>query len=112
MGKHTATEDDAELVDVARTVDRTIVSWLTPDRRKALYALAAAVLAVMVALGVIEQDAATKWLDVVSQLGGVLVLLVATLHTGGTYVAPVEPPVTEAPADEVPGAEEASAGDA
>lgn len=107
MGKHIATEDDVELVDVARTVDRTLVSWLTPDRRKALYALAAAVLAIMVAVGAIDQDTASRWLDVAAQVGGVLVLAVAVIHTGGTYTAPVEPPVTEVPSDEVPGAEEA-----
>ena len=97
MGKHTA----AAGTEVAVTTDRTIYSWLTPQRRKWVYGVVAAALAVAGAYGLLDDNLVALW-DILAAA----ILRVATQHTGGTYVAPVEPPVTEVPADEVPGTEE------
>lgn len=87
---------------VAVTEDRTIVSWLTPDRRRWLYGVACAALTLAGAYGLLDEQMTALW-----NILAAAVLGVAVGHTGGTYTAPVEPPVTEVPADEVPGVEEA-----
>ncbi|CED90633.1 phage holin [Actinomyces succiniciruminis] len=78
MGKH-----------VALTTDRTIIDWLTPERRRAIYSAAAAILAALAALGVITGEQATAWGQVAEQLLAAAALVVAALHTGGIYEAPV-----------------------
>ncbi|WP_136314417.1 phage holin [Actinomyces procaprae] len=74
---------------VALTTDRTIVSWLTPERRRALYGAAAAILAALAALGVITGEQASAWGQVAEQVLAVVALVVAAVHTGGVYEAPI-----------------------
>ena len=69
---------------VALTEDRTIVSWLTPERRRWLYAVVAAALALAGAYGLIDDQLTSLW-----EVLGAAVLGVATAHTGGVYEAPV-----------------------
>lgn len=78
MGKHVAT-----------TTDRTIVSWLTPERRRALYGAVAAILGALAAVGVITGEQSDAWAQVAEQALAVIALVLAALHTGGTYTAPV-----------------------
>ncbi|QHO91019.1 hypothetical protein CWT12_06400 [Actinomyces sp. 432] len=76
MGKH-----------VALTTDRTILSWLTPERRRAIYSAVAAVLAALAAVGVITGEQATAWGQVAEQALAVAALVLAAVHTGGVYEA-------------------------
>lgn len=69
-----------------------IVSWLTPERRRALYGVVAAVLSLGTAIGWVTQEQATTWQQVVEQLLGVVALLLAVAHTGGSYTGPVTLP--------------------
>lgn len=78
MGKH-----------VALTTDRTVIAWLTPERRKALYGAVAAILAALAAVGVITGEQATAWGQVAEQLLAVAALILAAVHTGGVYEAPI-----------------------
>ena len=70
------------------TTDRTKWAALTPERRKALYGLVAAVGMVGVAYGGWTAESWEQWSTVAQQILSVIGLLVATVHTGGTYVAP------------------------
>lgn len=77
MGKH------------ALTTDRIIVAWLTPERRRAVYSAVAAILAVLAALGVITGEQSEAWAQVAEQLLAVAALVLAAVHTGGIYEAPI-----------------------
>lgn len=70
------------------TTDRTKWYLLTPERRKALYALFAALGAVGVAYGFVTAETWEQWSQVIQQVLSVIGLLVATVHTGGVYTAP------------------------
>lgn len=70
------------------TVDRTRWTVLTPERRKALYGLVAAIGMVGVAYGGWTAENWEQWSTVAQQTLSVIGLLVATVHTGGTYLAP------------------------
>ena len=70
------------------TVDRTKWYLLTPERRKALYALFAALGAIGVAYGGWTAESWEQWSTVAQQVLSVIGLLVATVHTGGVYTAP------------------------
>lgn len=70
------------------TTDRTHWPLLTPERRKAIYGVVAALLAVGVAYGFVAPEQSAQWLDVADKVLGLAALLLAAVHTGGTYVAP------------------------
>lgn len=70
------------------TTDRTKWTVLTPERRKALYGLVAAIGMVGVAYGGWTAENWEQWSTVAQQVFSVIGLLVATVHTGGTYLAP------------------------
>lgn len=74
---------------LALTTDRTTLDGLfTPERRKAFYGLASALLAVGLATNLFTPDDVSRVADAVTSLVGVLTGVVAFLHTGGTYKAP------------------------
>lgn len=75
--------------NVVLTTDRTKWVVLTPERRKALYGLFAAIGMVGVAYGGWTAESWGQWSAVVQQVLSVIGLLVATVHTGGAYLAPV-----------------------
>lgn len=79
---------------VALTEDRTIWAWLTPERRRALYTAVAAILGALAALGVITGEQSTAWAQVAEQSLAVVALVLAAVHTGGTYQEPVQTPDT------------------
>ncbi len=70
------------------TTDRTKWAVLTPERRKAIYSVVAAVLAIGAAWGFVGPEQSSAWLDVADKVLGLVGLLLAASHTGGTYVAP------------------------
>ena len=70
------------------TTDRTKWTVLTPERRKALYGLVAAIGTVGVAYGGWTAENWEQWSTVAQQVLSVIGLLVATVHTGGAYLAP------------------------
>lgn len=70
------------------TTDRTKWMLLTPERRKALYGLVAAIGMVGVAYGGWTAENWEQWSTVAQQVLSVIGLIVATVHTGGTYLAP------------------------
>ena len=70
------------------TTDRTKWTALTPERRKALYGVFAAIGMVGVADGGWTAENWEQWSTVAQQVLSVIGLLVATVHTGGTYLAP------------------------
>lgn len=70
------------------TTDRTKWLVLTPERRKALYALFAAIGMVGVAYGGWTAENWEQWSQVIQQVLSVVGLLIATVHTGGVYKAP------------------------
>lgn len=70
------------------TTDRTRWAVLTPERRKAFYGVVAALLAVGVAWGFVSPEQSAQWLDVADKVLGLVALLLAASHTGGTYAAP------------------------
>lgn len=72
----------------ALTTDRTKWAPFTPERRKAVYGVVAALMALGTTYGLIAPDSASQWLEVANQGLGVIALLMATLHTGGVYEAP------------------------
>ena len=74
--------------NVVLTTDRTRWLVLTPERRKALYGLFAAIGVVGVAYGGWTAESWEQWSAVVQQILSVIGLLVAAVHTGGTYLAP------------------------
>lgn len=77
MGKH------------ALTTDRTRWDLLTPPRRKAIYSIVAALLALGMAYGMVTPEQSTHWLDVADKALGLIALVMATMHTGGVYESPV-----------------------
>lgn len=77
MGKH------------ALTTDRTRWDLLTPPRRKAVYGIVAALLALGMAYGMFTPEQSTHWLDVADKALGLIALVMATMHTGGVYESPV-----------------------
>lgn len=70
------------------TTDRTKWSVLTPERRKALYGVVAALMAVGTTYGLISPENSAQWLEVANQALGLIALILATVHTGGKYTAP------------------------
>lgn len=70
------------------TTDRTKWMVLTPERRKALYGLVAAIGMVGVAYGGWTAENWEQWTGVAQQVFSVVGLIIAVIHTGGTYVAP------------------------
>ena len=74
--------------NVVLTTDRTKWLILTPERRKALYGLFAAIGMVGVAYGGWTAESWEQWFTVVQQILSVIGLVVATVHTGGAYFAP------------------------
>lgn len=70
------------------TTDRTKWAVLTPERRKALYGLVAAIGMVGVAYGWWTAENWEQWAGVAQQVLSVAGLIIAVVHTGGTYVAP------------------------
>ena len=73
----------------ALTTDRTKWPAFTPERRKALYGVVAALMALGTTYGLIAPENASGWLEVANQGLGLIALVLATIHTGGTYEAPV-----------------------
>ena len=61
---------------------------LTTDRTKALYGLVAAIGMVGVAYGGWTAENWEQWTGVAQQVLSVVGLVIAVVHTGGTYVAP------------------------
>lgn len=77
---------------LALTTDRTTLDGLfTPERRKAFYGLASALLAVGLATNLFTPDDVSRVADAATSLVGVLTGVVAFLHTGGVYKAPAQP---------------------
>lgn len=74
--------------NIVLTTDRTKWAVLTPERRKAIYGVVAAVLAISVAWGFVGPEQSAQWLDVADKVLGLVALLLAASHTGGTYMAP------------------------
>lgn len=70
------------------TTDRTKWMVLTPERRKALYGLVAAIGMVGVAYGGWTAENWEQWTGVAQQVFSVVGLIIAVVHTGGTYMAP------------------------
>lgn len=70
------------------TTDRTRWAVLTPERRKAIYGVVAALLAIGVAYGLVAPEQSSAWLDVADKVLGLVALLLAASHTGGVYEAP------------------------
>lgn len=73
----------------ALTTDRTRWAALTPPRRKAIYGIVAAILALGMAYGYVTPEQSTHWLDVADKALGLIALVIAASHTGGVYEAPV-----------------------
>lgn len=73
----------------ALTTDRTKWAPFTPERRKAIYGVVAAILTLGMAYGAWTAETVEQWAKVVDQALGVLALVFATVHTGGTYESPV-----------------------
>lgn len=69
------------------TTDRTKWTALTPERRKAIYGLVAAIGMVGVAYGGWTAENWEQWTGVAQQVLSVVGLIIAVVHTGGTYVA-------------------------
>lgn len=76
------------MVPEVLTTDRTKWTALTPERRKAIYGVVAALLAVGIAYGVVAPEQSAQWLDVLDKVLGLLALVLAAIHTGGVYTAP------------------------
>ena len=74
--------------NIVLTTDRTKWAVLTPERRKAIYGVVAALLAVGVAWGLVAPEQSAQWLDVADKVLGLVALLLAASHTGGAYLAP------------------------
>ena len=70
------------------TVDRTRWPLLTPERRKAVYAVVAALLGLGSVYGLATPDQVSAWLDVADKVLGLIALVLAASHTGGVYEAP------------------------
>lgn len=73
----------------ALTTDRTKWAAFTPERRKAVYGVVAALMALGTTYGLIAPENGAQWLEVANQGLGLIALVLATIHTGGTYEAPV-----------------------
>ena len=69
------------------TTDRTKWYLLTPERRKALYAVFAAIGMVGVAYGGWTAENWEQWSQVIERVLSVIGFLIATVHTGGVYTA-------------------------
>lgn len=55
--------------------------WLTPTRRKAIYAAAAGLGALLVLAGVVTEGDVAHWLDIVGKTLDVAALVMAVIHT-------------------------------
>jgi hypothetical protein len=58
-----------------------VVDFLTPARRRAIYAAGAALFGVLVALGVIDATTSGEWLAILDKVLGFASLLLAVLNT-------------------------------
>ena len=74
--------------NVVLTTDRTRWPLLTPERRKAVYAVVAALLGLGTVYGLATPDQVHAWLDVADKALGLIALVLAASHTGGVYEAP------------------------
>lgn len=70
------------------TTDRTRWPLLTPERRKAVYAVVAALLGLGSVYGFVAPEQSSAWLDVADKVLGLIALVLAASHTGGVYEAP------------------------
>ena len=70
------------------TTDRTRWPLLTPERRKAVYAVVAALLGLGAVYGLASPDQVSAWLNVADKVLGLIALVLAASHTGGVYEAP------------------------
>lgn len=70
------------------TTDRTRWPLLTPERRKAVYAVVAALLGLGAVYGLVSPEQVHAWLDVADKVLGLVALVLAASHTGGVYEAP------------------------
>ena len=70
------------------TTDRTRWPLLTPERRKAIYGVVAALLGLGAVYGLATPEQSAQWLDVADKVLGLVALLLAASHTGGVYAAP------------------------
>lgn len=70
------------------TTDRTRWPLLTPERRKAVYAVVAALLGLGTVYGLASPEQTSAWLDVADKVLGLIALVLAASHTGGVYEAP------------------------
>ena len=61
---------------------------LTPERRKAVYAVVAALLGCGAVYGLASPDQVSAWLNVADKVLGLIALVLAASHTGGVYEAP------------------------
>ena len=73
----------------ALTTDRTRWAALTPARRKALYGIVAALLALGMSYGYVTPEQSTHRIDVVDKALGLIAHEIAASHTGGVYEAPI-----------------------
>lgn len=73
----------------ALTTDRTKWAAFTPERRKAIYGVMTAILTLGFAYGAWTAETVDQWAKVIDQLLGAIAMFLATIHTGGTYEAPV-----------------------
>lgn len=73
----------------ALTTDRTKWAAFTPERRKAVYGVMTALLTLGFAYGAWSAETVEQWAKVIDQLLGAIAMFLATIHTGGTYEAPV-----------------------
>lgn len=73
----------------ALTTDRTKWAPFTPERRKAIYGVMTAILTLGFAYGAWTAETVDQWAKVIDQLLGAIAMFLATIHTGGTYEAPV-----------------------
>jgi len=67
--------------------------WLTPARRKAIYAAAAAIGTILVLVGVITDGDVTHWLDILGKTLDAAALVMAVVHTDPS--TPTGEPVAE-----------------
>lgn len=72
-----------------------IVKWLTPARRKAIYGLVAAGIAVLLAAGVISPAQMSQATEFVVKVVAALTALMAFLNTNTPVPPPADPPTDD-----------------
>lgn len=58
-----------------------LVAFFTPARRKAIYAVGAAVFGLLVTLGVIDAATSGEWLGILDRVLGLVTLILAAVNT-------------------------------